>query len=94
MLWQEFEHEEGAFETLESPGFYAQFSRRFGLFEPVVRWSQLLDAKVDGELASPGREDLTAGLNYWISETIPLKLGYVFDPDRDDRIVVQWAFGF
>lgn len=94
MLWQEFENDDGTFQTLESPGYYAQFAKRFGLFEPVLRWSQLLDAEVEGEVARPGRKDFTAGVNYWLSETIPLKVAYVIDPDRDDRVLVQWAFGF
>lgn len=93
-LRQEFETDVNAFEYVTSPGYYVEASRRFGSFEPVVRWSQLLDAEVDGSSVREGMEQLAVGLNYWVFATVPLKAAYLYDPEFDDRVVVQWAFGF
>lgn len=93
-LRQEFQTVGGTFETLETPGYYVQLSRRAGAFEPVVRWSQLLDGEVDGVTARPGIEELALGVNYWLTPTVPLKVAYDVNPDGDDGMMVQWAFGF
>lgn len=93
-LRQEFATGETSFEMLETPGYYVEAARRVGSFEPVVRWSQLLDGKVDGTRVEAGMQQLAIGLNYWIAPAVPLKVAYVLDPDSDDRMVAQWAFGF
>ncbi len=93
LLRQEFQTET-TFETLKRPGFYLEATRPIGSFEPVVRWSRLLDGKVGGVTAIPSIDELALGLNYRFTPTVPLKVAYLYHPDFDDRIVVQWAFGF
>lgn len=93
LLRQEFIQDD-AFETLERSGLYAQASRRIGNFEPVLRWSQLFDAEVDGVTAIEGREQLAVGLNYWVTASVPVKVAYEGNQDADDRFLLQWAFGF
>ena len=93
LLWQEFEHEEH-YETLQSSGYYVQVARRVGAFEPVVRWSHLLEADVDSAVARPERRQLALGLNYWIDASIPVKVAYEIDLDGTDGFFLQWAFGF
>ena len=92
-LMQEFQRDQ-TFPTLITSGYYLQLARRIGRWEPVVRWSQLLDATIDSEAVRPGEEVLTLGFDYWIDATIPVKLAYEFRPDSDDGLVLQWAFGF
>lgn len=93
LLRQEFQNDD-VFDTLEQTGYYLQVARRYGDLEPVARWSQLLDGKVGEDVARPGRKELALGLNYWVSQSVPLKIAYAFVPDFDDRVLVQWAFGF
>jgi len=93
-LRQEFADGATSFEMLETPGYYLEASRRIGSLEPVVRWSELLEGTVNGTTVGAGVQQLALGLNYWIAPVVPLKVAYVFDPDFDDRVLVQWAFGF
>lgn len=92
--WQEFATAEGTFETLKSPGYYLQASRRIESFEPVIRWSHLPDATVNGEVARLGTEELMIGVNYWLAPSVPVKIAYGVHPDADDQIHLAWAFGF
>lgn len=94
LLRQEFVADEATYETLERTGYYVEVAHRRGPYQPVVRWSQLLDGTVDGATARPGREELALGLNYWVAPSVPVKLAYSLDPDFDDRVLIQWAFGF
>jgi hypothetical protein len=93
MLWQEFEVA-NEFPTLRSPAYYVQTSRRIGDFEPVVRWSHLLEAKVEDEVARDHRRQFAFGINYWMRPSVPLKLAYEIELDGADRFLVQWAYGF
>ncbi len=92
-LMQEFQSDQ-TFPTLITSGYYVQLSHRVGRWEPVARWSQILDATIDGEAVRPSKEALALGLDYWIDATIPVKLAYEFRPNSDDGVVLQWAFGF
>lgn len=94
VTWQEFGAAEEGFQTLESPGYYLQASRRIESFEPVVRWSQLLDAEVDGQTARLGQKELMLGVNYWLAPSVPVKVAYGVHPDADDQLHLAWAFGF
>lgn len=93
LLWQEFRHDD-AFETVRKPGYYLQLSRRLGAFEPVARWSHLLDADVGGATARPEDQRLVAGLNYWLSDSSVLKPAVEVNPDGNEELVVQMAVGF
>lgn len=91
---QEFVVEETSYETLEKRGFYVQAARRFGDLEPVVRYARILDAEVDGATAIEGSDRIDLGVAWWLTPTVPLKAAYGIDPDGDDRVMLQWAFGF
>ncbi len=61
-----------------------------GRLEPVVRWGEINDL-------SPGnREQLAFGLNFWLLESVPLKLTYELNGGavKDDRFFAQFAYGF
>lgn len=90
---QEFEVD-GVFEDLERSGYYAQVSRRFGAWEPVVRWGDLRDGTVAGQITIEGHHEVALGLNYWLRPTVPVKVAWEYHQDRDDRFYVQWAYGF
>lgn len=94
LLRQEFASTNGGFETLTSPGYYLQVARRFGAFEPVARWSHLLEPQVNGTTAGEPLREIGVGLNYWITPSIPAKMAYTVALDGDDRLALQWAFGF
>lgn len=93
LVKQELEINDG-FEFLNSKGYYLQAAKRFSEFEGVVRWGHLLESKVMGELAREEKKLLALGVNYWISESVPVKIAYEIDFDTTDRFMVQWAFGF
>lgn len=93
VLNQELELEHG-FETLTRTGYYIQVARRYGSFEPVARWSHLLEGKVEGNVIQEDRQQIAVGINYWIQPSIPVKLAYQIGLDGEDLILLQWAFGF
>lgn len=92
-LWQEFERD-GEFPTLTRPGYYLQAARRIGDFEPVVRWSHLLDSRTEGETFREETRQMAFGLNYWLFPSVPLKAAFEWNLDADERLLVQWAYGF
>lgn len=91
--WQEF-GSTTARETLATPAFYVQGSRRMNRWEPVARWSRHLEGEVDGVTARTGHDEISLGVAYWLDTTIPLKVAYQLDPENADRVTVQWAYGF
>ncbi|NIY09777.1 MAG: hypothetical protein GWN02_16480 [Gemmatimonadetes bacterium] len=93
ILRQEF-NDNGTYRTLSTPAYYVQYAHRIGAFEPVVRWSHLMEGEVDSEVVTLERRELALGLDYWIDPSVPLKVAYGLDPDGEDRLIVQWAFGF
>ena len=93
VLNQELELEDG-FDTLSRTGYYIQVARRYGAFEPVVRWSHLLEGKLEGDVLRAERQQIAVGLNYWIEPSVPVKLAYQVGLDGENLILLQWAFGF
>lgn len=69
-------------------------SRKFEAWEPVVRWSQLLDAKAGDEVHRAATSQVGVGLDYWIAPSVPVKIAYEFNRDMSNRLLMQWAFGF
>jgi len=90
---QEFQADDH-FEFLNRSGFYAQVSKRYGSWEPVMRWGTLADGTVDGAETIAGHNEFALGLDYWLEPTVPLKFAWEFHQDRDDRFYIQWAYGF
>jgi len=87
------------FSTLVRSGFYTQASYRYGPWEPVLRWSQVFDARLNGSLESEGAWQAGVGLDYWFSPSIALMGGYEINREKgpeldNDRIVMHVAFGF
>lgn len=93
LLRQEFLHDE-AVETAQRGGYYLQLTRRFGTYEPVLRWSHLPASRLEGEKVQAERRQLAVGLNYWITPSIPVKGSYQWALDGPDGVRLQWAFGF
>ncbi len=61
-----------------------------GRVEPVIRWSQI--ASFDPK----DREQLAVGVAFWVYESAPLKFTYERNTGtvKDDRYIVQFAYGF
>ena len=92
---QEFhDDEEDVVKTLARSGFYVQLAKRIDDFEPVVRWGALQDGTADSETLTEGHHEVAFGLNYWVRPTVPFKISYEVHQDLDDRVFVQWAYGF
>lgn len=94
LLAQDFEDEAGTPQTQNRKAVYAEGSYRVGAWEPVVRWGYIADATVDGNSVSGHQRTVTAGLDYWFSPMIPLKIALVFPEGLKNRLAIQWAFGF
>jgi hypothetical protein len=95
---QEIEQTSG-FPTLVRQGFYAQATYRLGSWEPVARWTQVFDDKLDGALQDEGAWQAAFGLNYWFSPSIALMAGYELNREDgleldNDRLIAHIAFGF
>lgn len=93
LLWQEFSHHTAA-ETARKGGYYLQLTRRFGAYEPVVRWSHLPATHLEETRVQAERRRLAVGLNYWITPSIPVKAAYQWALDGPNGVRLQWAFGF
>lgn len=95
---QRLEEMPGELATLRKHGYYAQGAYRYGVWEPVVRFTQIFDSKAGDETMEPGAWQLGLGLDYWLSPSIAIMAGYEInrrDEGRsDDRFVVHWSFGF
>lgn len=85
---------DGTTDRLERGGVYAQISKRVDSWEPVLRLGLLGNDTVDGNAVGEGHAEFAIGLNFWFEPTIPLKLAYEIHETREDRLFVQWAFGF
>jgi hypothetical protein len=86
----------GDVEPLDRHGYWAQASYRFQGWEPEVRWGQIFEGDLDGETVTEDGRQLTVGLVYWLQPSVGLKAEYLINSGEhdDDRVAVQWAFGF
>ena len=87
------------FPTLKRHGFYAQLAYRVGPWEPVFRWTQVFDSKLEGQVQDEGAWQAGFGLDYWLSPSIAVMTGYELNREDgtevdNDRIVMHIAFGF
>jgi hypothetical protein len=97
-LRQEIETFEG-FPTVRRHGLYGQTAYRIGNWEPVVRWTSLFDTEIDGVVEEQGATQVGIGLDYWLSPSAAVMVGYEFNQEQgeeldNDRVVVHFAFGF
>jgi len=95
---QEIEEPTG-FPSLKRDGFYGQLAYRWRRWEPLLRWTQVFDAKLDGAVESEGASQFGVGLDYWFTPSIALMAGYELNDEKgleldNDRIVMHLAFGF
>ena len=58
--------------------------------EPVVRFGQV------SKFSDKNGEQVAIGLNYWLFESVPVKLSYEFNSGavNDDRFLINFAYGF
>ena len=94
---QEIEQPTG-FPTLVRQGFYAQAAYRIGSWEPLFRWTQVFDNKLDGTVTDQGAWQAGFGLDYWFSPSIAFMAGFELNREDDleidnDRLIVHIAFG-
>jgi hypothetical protein len=95
----------GSGKVFHLPGFYSQFSRKFGNFRPYVRYAYenandndpLYDG-ADGTAPVGRKSSFSAGIRYELAEYAAVKLQYDRlqqrgEPDAN-RIATQFAFTF
>ncbi len=87
------------FPTVRRHGFYAQAAYRWGAWEPVFRWTQVFDDKLEGQVVEEGAWQAALGLDYWFSPSIALMAGFELNEEEgveleNDRFVVHIAYGF
>lgn len=80
-------------------GMYLQSSYRYGAFEPVFRWTQIFDDKLDGAVTDRGAWQAGLGLDYWLGPSIAVMTGYEINRERglniaNDRLVLHVSYGF
>lgn len=95
---QEIETTTG-FPTLVRQGFYAQLAYRWRAWEPVLRWTQIFEDKLDGVTENDGAWQAGFGLDYWFSPSIAVMGAYELNREQgieidNDRFIVHIAFGF
>lgn len=95
---QEIETFEG-FPTLKRHGFYGQAAYRVASWEPVLRWTQIFDSTLGGELEDEGAWQMGVGLDYWFAPSIALMAAYEINREQgieldNDRFIIHFAFGF
>lgn len=88
------------FPTFVRSGFYAQAAYRIRRWEPVLRWTQIFDSKLDGvSQDGTGAKQIGLGLDYWIGPSIAVMGAYEINTENgveldNDRFLVHVAFGF
>ncbi len=95
---QEIETFEG-FPTLKRHGFYAQAAYRVAKWEPVLRWTQVFESTLGGELEDEGAWQMGFGLDYWFAPSIAIMGAYEINREQgieidNDRLIIHFAFGF
>jgi len=80
-------------------GLYAQGAYRWRDFEPVVRWTQAFNSKVDGVETVDGASQFGFSLSYWFTPSLALMAGYEINRENgtdidNDRFITHVAFGF
>ncbi len=96
---QDFLTDEGDVTRLDRSGFYAQVARRFGPWEPVIRFTKVFNDRVGDETEENGAWQTALGLDYWVSPSVAVMASYEFNrevgPSLDnDRFNIHFAFGF
>lgn len=95
---QEFETTAG-FPVKVRNGLYAQGAYRWRQFEPVIRWTQVLNTSTDGVETIDGATQLGFGLSYWFTPSMALMAAYELNREKgleidNDRFLAHVAFGF
>ena len=103
--WQDVAHEEDEIpavddsaETLTRNGYWVQAGYRQGKWQPVVRWTQLFESDIDGEVVTDAGQQLALGLDYWFEPAVVVKVEYLINEEEhsidNNRLAIQIAFGF
>jgi hypothetical protein len=90
--------ESGEILTLVRHGYFVQTSYRIGKWEPVGRWTQILAADAGAQRVVDSGEQFAVGLVYWLQPMLAVKTEFSMNLEaanvRNNRVAVQWAFGF
>ncbi len=74
------------FPTVKRSGFYAQAAYRWRAWEPVLRWTQVFDTKLNGEVQTEGAWQAGFGLDYWFNPSIAIMAGYELNRERGTEL--------
>jgi hypothetical protein len=92
------DEETGEVDTLGRDGYWIQLSYRYRKWEPQVRWGQLFEGDLHGETVEESGEQLALGVAYWMEPSLGVKAEYLVNYEDagidNDRLALQWAFGF
>jgi hypothetical protein len=85
--------------TYQTPGFYSQFSKRFGSYRPYVRYQYLNVANTEPVFSDVGlRHGPSVGVRYDPTESVALKLQYDYTAQRNrdsfNGLAAQLGFTF
>jgi hypothetical protein len=83
----------GGTRVFETPGFYTQFSKRFGSYRPYVRYQYVNANNLEPILTGLGlRHGPSFGLRFDASDSVALKLQYDFTAQRNQPSTSGLAF--
>ncbi len=89
---------EGVIETLSRSGYWVQFGYRMGKWQPVLRWTQVFESELEGEIITEAGNQFALGIDYWFEPAMALKIEYLINDEDveidNNRIAIQLAFGF
>lgn len=85
--------------SLDRDGYYLMLSYQYEKWQPLVRWSQILDGELENETVIDSGEQIALGLTYWIRPSLAVKVEYLINYEGEigldnNRLAIQWAFGF
>jgi len=84
---------QGTSRVFDTPGFYTQFSKRFGSYRPYVRYQYVNASQSEPVFPDVGlRHGPSVGLRYDVSEFVALKLQYDYTARGRDQAIHALAF--
>ncbi|PYU84680.1 MAG: hypothetical protein DMG51_10050, partial [Acidobacteria bacterium] len=79
---------QGTSRVFDTPGFYTQFSKRFGSYRPYVRYQYVNASRSEPVFPDVGlRHGPSVGLRYDLSEFVALKLQYDYTARGRDQAI-------
>jgi hypothetical protein len=89
----------GTSSVFNTPGFYTQFSKRFGSYRPYFRYQYVNEANAEPVFPQVGRrQGPSVGLRFDPSESVAIKLQYDYTTQRNlpatNGLNLQFGFTF